>query len=75
MDKSEYQQGFMRLPLVEQKRLVNTVEFINKFHPHGPELHSILQGLSPAARQLLGDTLMDKMLDRLDVKITRPPES
>ena len=61
MDKSEYQRRFMQLPYVERKRLFNTVEYMSKFHPEEKELLSILQGLSPAARQLLVDMLLDKL--------------
>ena len=50
----------MQRPCGERKRLLNTVAYMNKFHPKGEELHSILQGLSPAARALLVDMLLYK---------------
>ena len=60
MDKIEFRRRFLQLPPVERKRVLNTIEYLDKFLPMGEELHSILQGLSPEARQLLHDMLLDK---------------
>ena len=57
---TSYQYRFIHLGELEAQRLTNTVTYINNFKPVGNDLKALLNGLSPAARDLLHDMIRDR---------------